>query len=285
MEASRSSSTNRSPGPQSIPVPGSSRSRNPPPPSPLSQINSPVSDTEQQQSHRARLGPPPSGVALSPPATIPEPLTSPCYIHSYLDKHGSGTLADYLNHHGHGGKHDQHGHAQQQPQGSARRSVGGQHAPASAPNGLGQAMEAMNIGGGSSGGRSGQSTSPDSMRSGAQYGHAASTPVSREHSVKHPARHTARFQHHSPSGSHQPQSQASGVDGDARSRHGSVSGGSEYGGSDRSTSAFHGMGSGVLDGDFDEDGGSLTKQLAETAQGVREMSRELGTSCACIRVP
>lgn len=38
------------------------------------------------------------------------------------------------------------------------------------------------------------------------------------------------------------------------------------------------MGSGVLDGgDFDEDGGSLTKQLAETAQGVREMSRELGT--------
>ncbi len=39
------------------------------------------------------------------------------------------------------------------------------------------------------------------------------------------------------------------------------------------------MGSTILDGDLvedEEDGGSLTKQLAETAQGVREMSKELG---------
>jgi NAD+ kinase len=35
----------------------------------------------------------------------------------------------------------------------------------------------------------------------------------------------------------------------------------------------------AIDGDFlddEEEGGSLTKQLAETAQGVREMSKELG---------
>jgi NAD+ kinase len=38
------------------------------------------------------------------------------------------------------------------------------------------------------------------------------------------------------------------------------------------------MGSALQDGDGfdDEDGGSLTRQLAETAQGVREMSKELG---------
>lgn len=38
-------------------------------------------------------------------------------------------------------------------------------------------------------------------------------------------------------------------------------------------------GSAVQDGDLiddEEEGGSLTKQLAETAQGVREMSKELG---------
>lgn len=38
---------------------------------------------------------------------------------------------------------------------------------------------------------------------------------------------------------------------------------------------------GNVDGDLiddDEEGGSLTKQLAETAQGVREMSKELGES-------
>lgn len=38
-------------------------------------------------------------------------------------------------------------------------------------------------------------------------------------------------------------------------------------------------GSAVLDGDFmddEDDTGSLTRQLAETAQGVREMSKQLG---------
>lgn len=40
-------------------------------------------------------------------------------------------------------------------------------------------------------------------------------------------------------------------------------------------------GSALLDGDFmddEDDTGSLTRQLAETAQGVREMSKQLGTS-------
>jgi NAD+ kinase len=34
----------------------------------------------------------------------------------------------------------------------------------------------------------------------------------------------------------------------------------------------------LTDGDYDEEGGNLTKQLAETAQGVREMSKELRES-------
>jgi NAD+ kinase len=40
-------------------------------------------------------------------------------------------------------------------------------------------------------------------------------------------------------------------------------------------------GSAFLDGDViddDDDTGSLTRQLAETAQGVREMSKQLGES-------
>lgn len=45
-------------------------------------------------------------------------------------------------------------------------------------------------------------------------------------------------------------------------------------------SIANGLGaSAILDGDLvddEEDGGSITKQLAETAQGVREMSKELG---------
>lgn len=47
--------------------------------------------------------------------------------------------------------------------------------------------------------------------------------------------------------------------------------------SERSSST--GVGSAILDGDLMDDeeaAGSLTKQLAETAQGVREMSKELG---------
>lgn len=45
-------------------------------------------------------------------------------------------------------------------------------------------------------------------------------------------------------------------------------------------------GSALLDGDFmddDDDTGSLTRQLAETAQGVREMSKQLGKFASLIR--
>lgn len=51
----------------------------------------------------------------------------------------------------------------------------------------------------------------------------------------------------------------------------------EYG--TRTPNLLNGLiGDGLLEGD-DEGNGSLTKQLAETAQGVREMSKELGGSC------
>jgi NAD+ kinase len=45
-------------------------------------------------------------------------------------------------------------------------------------------------------------------------------------------------------------------------------------------------GSALLDGDImddEDDTGSLTRQLAETAQGVREMSKQLGMSCMSSR--
>jgi len=50
-------------------------------------------------------------------------------------------------------------------------------------------------------------------------------------------------------------------------------------GYDTDQSSMNGMGSAILDGDLideREEGGSLTRQLAETAQGVREMSKQLG---------
>ena len=50
-------------------------------------------------------------------------------------------------------------------------------------------------------------------------------------------------------------------------------------GYDSDRSSTNGVGSAILDGDFmdeEEKAGSLTKQLAETAQGVREMSKQLG---------
>lgn len=55
----------------------------------------------------------------------------------------------------------------------------------------------------------------------------------------------------------------------------------EYSGYDSDKSSNNGLtGSAILDGDLveDEEVGSLTRQLAETAQGVREMSKELGKS-------
>ena len=60
------------------------------------------------------------------------------------------------------------------------------------------------------------------------------------------------------------------------------------GGYESDLSSTTGMGSAILDGDFpdeEEDGGSLTKQLAETAQGVREMSKELGKAIRLARWP
>ena len=153
----------------------------------------------------------------------------------------------------------------------------------SMPNGLGAALDAMNLGeaAGVSGEMSGQpGASGRASGTGSSSGQA-STPISRDHSVKYSARHSPRIQHHqtvstNDAGAHSSPTHTTGRLEGGESRQGSVSGGSDYGGSERS--AVNGVGSGVLDGgDFDEDGGSLTKQLAETAQGVREMSRELGT--------
>lgn len=187
----------------SIPLPSASRNRAPPPPSPLSQINSPSSDAETRE-------PPSPGQNLAAP-TLSEPLTSPCYIHSYLDKHGSGTLADYLNH----------------PSASQPRRQ-------SLPNGHAHGIQ--------------------------------------QHQVKHSPRRGARVPDHvaekkqremrSPTAS-------SGYDTDQSSN--------------ETSRTLPRQGSGLFDADYDEDGGSLTRQLAETAQGVREMSRELGESIMGVR--
>ena len=194
--------------PQAI-TSSSSRMRNPPPPSPLSKVSSPSDPAHTP-------GPPSPGVALSPPALSHETVTSPCYIHSYLDKHGNGSLHDYVN-----AKSSQ-SPAAHSPQASRRLGT---------PLGSGTPQTA------------------------------------RPHHV-HNSKPHIQLPHHNQHGSpsHKGGSRTSPV--------ASAASTSGYD-SDRSEAT----GLGLTDGDYDEEGGNLTKQLAETAQGVREMSKELRESC------
>lgn len=214
----------------SVPIPSSSRLRQPVPPSPLSRIQGePASPSNQVPAT------PPS--QLSPPGygnNIPQ--TSPCFIHSHLDRHGS--LQGWL-----------------QTKGSGPPPAGS----SSAPNSSHAPHRNTHLHNGPTPVRATPTPSRQPHHSHSHHQHSPHLPRPRVQSPNQ-----------SPVGSKttSPIMNGSGSNGEKSS-----------GGYDSDRSSQVG-GSAILDGDLaedDEEGGSLTKQLAETAQGVREMSKELGT--------
>ncbi|WWD19663.1 hypothetical protein CI109_104125 [Kwoniella shandongensis] len=266
--ASPSSSSTRTPTPLSttsttpaINVPTSSRIRNPPPPSPLSKVQSVSPDNRQTSisfTNPLVSTPPPPSAAIPPPgqsrgagaAMTSAPTTamnpaqsSPCFIHSHLDRHGS--LQDWLN----------------------------KKASTSGPSSV----------------SAGSTTSTATHRPQISTHHSgnATKPV-RPPTYHKPSNHV--HNHHatiqtpsvtpSPSGSHPGSPTGTGSKFTSP-----ILKDSSFSGYDSDQSSLNGhtrqrsTGSAILDADLvdeEEEGGSLTRQLAETAQGVREMSKELG---------
>ncbi|WVR07651.1 hypothetical protein IAU60_004693 [Kwoniella sp. DSM 27419] len=228
----------------------SGRLRNPPPPSPLSKVSSVSHDDPNRTQPDGSPVTPPS--ASYPPSTLVSsglgqaskgnvPITSPCFIHSHLDQHGS--LQDWFKN-----------------KGTGLNGPGSTSGPSSA---------------GASG----------TYRQGSNQYHTGNT------TKPHPQRQQAfpRHQHYQPlspsqagSRSQTPTNHALGTSPTGSKATSPTMKETSFSGydSDQSSAQDNGSrfsGSAILDGDFDDDeGGSLTKQLAETAQGVREMSKELG---------
>ncbi|OCF38086.1 NAD+ kinase [Kwoniella heveanensis BCC8398] len=244
----------------SINVPTTSRMRHPPPPSPLSQVlptfpgGPPFNDGANGQPITPPSSyPPTSGTSgrggLDVGAGSPNiPLTSPCFIHSHLNKHGQGSLSDWL---------------------QQKTHTGG---PSS-------------VSGGST-----NSSSTYRASHGNNYNHNhnyhtgnTTKPIRQPAYNQIPLSHTPLSQSapnlsrsHTPSHSHSMPTSPTGNNKitSPLMKDSSFSG---YD-SDQSSSTGQGRfsGSAILDGDIDDEGDSLTQQLAETAQGVREMSKQLG---------
>ncbi|WWC64547.1 uncharacterized protein I303_107157 [Kwoniella dejecticola CBS 10117] len=271
MSSSSSSPTGTSRTPTtSVAIPNSNRIRHPPPPSPLSKVSS-----SSPPSSNPTSIPPPSaplasslGSSISPPDKssaslkgLNIPLHSPCFIHSHLDKHGS--LQDWLKN---------------------KSSAGGQHHLQ--PSASGNSSSSSTAGGQSSSTyKQTQNHHPynNSHTPSHNVGNTvkpirqASYPTSRSaptHSTSNPSKSTTQTPNQSvptsPNGTKypSPSMKETGYDSDASSINGN------------GNSSFSKLsGSAILDGDLideSEEAGSLTRQLAETAQGVREMSKELG---------
>ncbi|WVQ66956.1 uncharacterized protein L199_005147 [Kwoniella botswanensis] len=256
-------------------IPTSNRIRNPPPPSPLSKVSS-SSPAKETELHTI---PPPTagagagteitqpssslGSSVSPPSLkgLNIPLHSPCFIHSHLDKHGHGSLQDWLK--------------------NKSTSGGGG-------------------GGGGGGNSSGNISSSSTSTTSNTQGGSSSASTYRAPQTNH---HTGSNHHlgnttkpiRQPSYNHFKSHTNTNTNTPTHSLPTSPNGSSKYAsptlGKDKDTgydsdqSSINGhvlrnlSGSALLDGDLmdgSEEGGSLTKQLAETAQGVREMSKELG---------
>ncbi|WWC91732.1 uncharacterized protein L201_006679 [Kwoniella dendrophila CBS 6074] len=282
-------------------IPTSNRIRNPPPPSPLSKVSSsspPSTDSEQQQQYNQTSSVPVPlpqqasqsqamssntlssssiGSSVSPTNSgslkgLNIPLHSPCFIHSHLDKHGS--LSDWLK--------------------NKNNSSGSPHSHSLPSN---QATNPHS----SSGNLSSSSTST-STASNATSSTYRNQSLSNHHTHNHNHQHYVgnttkpiRQQSYPTSRSvppSQPQSQSrSHINTPIHSLPTSPNG-TKYPspnmkdtGYDSDQSSVNGngfsklSGSAILDGDLideSEEAASLTKQLAETAQGVREMSKELG---------
>ena len=217
------------------------RHRQPFPPSPLSRMQ-PGSPGDKSTSPDTTISPI-SNTQLSPSGnSFPE--SSPCFIHSHLNKHGSGSLQDWLKNKAVTGA-TQH-HPPHHPQ---------HHLPHHHTHGN----------------TSHQTKPPIHL-------HNGPTPVRQTpaHNCPPPKGHTPRQAPTSspsstPGTSRVTSPTSTGARGDPKD----ASSSSSY---ESDPSAATG-GSAVLVGDLfddEEEGGSITKQLAETAQGVREMSKELG---------
>ncbi|WVR00157.1 hypothetical protein IAU59_007299 [Kwoniella sp. CBS 9459] len=236
----------------SINVPTTSRMRHPPPPSPLSQVLPAIPSgrsTDPQPITPPSSYPPTSGTAgrsLEPPSGSNNiPLTSPCFIHSHLDKHGHGSLSDWIQH---------------------KNQTGG---PSSVSGGSTNSSSTYRASQGSNNHthhyHTGNTTKP--MRQPAYSQISPPTPVSQS------APSLSRA--HTPAHSHSMPTSPTGSKITSPLMKDSSFNGYD---SDQSSSAGHGRfsGSAILDGDIDDEVDSLTQQLAETAQGVREMSKQLG---------
>jgi len=198
--------------------PSATRHRHPVPPSPLSRIQSEPGHSSVP-AHRVSG----QGVLES---------TSPCFIHSLLDRHGS--MQDWLK--------SKSNHPSPNSKNQQAQSQNGSAPP--------QPSHSNSL-----------ARNPSQSQSNVQNSPTVHQRPSIQDSVKSPT--------FSASGSNGPSPPLSG-----RVREASGSGYS----SDKSSTVG---GSAILDGDLmddEEEASSLTRQLAETAQGVREMSKELGTS-------
>ena len=192
------------------------------PPSPLSKI----APDHANQEDRVPSIPLPSPASESSHRNFQSlvngiPESSPCFIHSQLDKHASGSLQDWLknksqnqnrnpttSHHPHQHQHHHHHHPQQHHAHRAASHITGAKVPSH--EGRSQGSDAQS----SVSGTTQMSTSSQSSTVSPTWGGYETDPSS-------------------------------------------LAGGNEF-------------------DEDDEEGRSLTKQLAETAQGVREMSKELG---------
>ncbi|WVQ84632.1 hypothetical protein IAT38_006787 [Cryptococcus sp. DSM 104549] len=275
--ASSQTSSNRTPtapssSSPSISVPTTARMRHPPPPSPLSKVQP---SSPEKSSHIGSLMTDNGNLAAPSPAALAMPQSSPCFIHSHLDRHGS--LQDWLKN---------KSNYPQAPHGSSSSVTGSTTSTTAHPaSGAGH-----NHTGGNAHGhlhahqhqhQQGNATKP--LHHSSPY-----SPGPRHTAHAHPHAHAhAASQPESPSPSRSqatsPTSRSSSRLSHAKSKDMGFSG---YD-SDASSGAPNGRvngevngGSAILDGDMMDDddagSGSLTRQLAETAQGVREMSKELG---------
>nr|XP_019010361.1 NAD+ kinase [Kwoniella pini CBS 10737]OCF49142.1 NAD+ kinase [Kwoniella pini CBS 10737] len=257
----------RVPTTASVAIPNSTRIRNPPPPSPLSKVSSSSPPTSNPTSI-----PPPSalaqssslGTSISPQNTslkgLNIPLHSPCFIHSHLDKHGS--LQDWLKSKSSAGSGHHLDQSTSLGNTSSSSSVGGQSSSTYKNN---QNHHNHNH---TQTHHVGNTIKPIRQPS---YPTSKSTPPQGTHIPTKSSTHTPNHSlPTSPNGSKytSPIMKDTGYDSDASSINGN------------GNSSFSKLsGSAILDGDLideNEEAGSLTRQLAETAQGVREMSKELG---------
>ena len=240
------SSNKPTPSNAGINIPQPNRHRQPVPPSPLSRIQSEPSSSSSSRSGSSHMTTSPSNYTKN----IPE--SSPCFIHSHLDRHGS--LQDWLKNKPSSGHHPGISHSQSHV--GSTQNHGSHH------------------------GAHGAGT----------HSHNGPTPTRatpHPHHLSAPRTHRPQFNHYSQSPHSRNQGTPSPVGSPSDTKSTSPMLGATAGqGKDNSNVGYDSDrsspvgGSAILDGDLiddDEDGGSLTKQLAETAQGVREMSKELGT--------